>query len=775
MDTSSASATRQLTLPIGGMTCAACQSHVERALRAQPGVHDAVVNLVTRSARVTIAPEVPADALIAAVEEAGYEAELPREDEDLVAAQLREDAERAREVRDRAWRAAVCLVGMLIVMFAAAPLMEHAAHGHGGDVLSRAVARLVERPARALAPWLWSVAPATLAWMLVIGGTAIAAVAAAPIWTRGLRSLVRREPDMNALVTLGALAAIALSVAAAAGAAPAAGGVYLEAVLGIFGFVLLGNTLEAAARRRTTSALTRLANLAAPRGRIEVDADAHDGVGERELPAAELRKGDVLVIRPGERIAADATVIEGESEVDEALVTGESMPVARRPGDRLVGGTLNGAGRLRARITAVGAGSTLAQMMRLLREAQGQRAPMQRLADRVSAVFVPLALALAAAVLAGWAVATGDVGVAAVRAASVLVIACPCAMGLAVPTAVMVATGRAARIGALVKGGDVLERLAAARVVAFDKTGTLPRGEPEGAAVEPVDGTAADELLRLAAAIEAGSEHPLARAVLAAAKARGVAVPPAIDVVARPGAGIVGTVGGARVGVGTPRLVGELGGDPAAAEAIAARIAADGATPVVVVAGGRLLGALALRDAIRPGAAEAVAALRRLGLDVVLITGDRAEPAAHVARAVAVTDVVAGVDPAGKVARVRALAARGVVMVGDGINDAPALAAATVGAAMASGTDVAAAAAHVSLVRSDLAILPRLIEVARAAVRTMRRNLAWAVAYNAVTIPIAAGALASWGVEVSPMLASALMALSSVSVVVSSLFLGGKS
>ncbi|HVK75400.1 MAG TPA: cation-translocating P-type ATPase, partial [Kofleriaceae bacterium] len=603
MDTSSASATRQLTLPIGGMTCAACQSHVERALRAQPGVHDAVVNLVTRSARVTIAPEVPADALIAAVEEAGYEAELPREDEDLVAAQLREDAERAREVRDRAWRAAVCLVGMLIVMFAAAPLMEHAAHGHGGDVLSRAVARLVERPARALAPWLWSVAPATLAWMLVIGGTAIAAVAAAPIWTRGLRSLVRREPDMNALVTLGALAAIALSVAAAAGAAPAAGGVYLEAVLGIFGFVLLGNTLEAAARRRTTSALTRLANLAAPRGRIEVDADAHDGVGERELPAAELRKGDVLVIRPGERIAADATVIEGESEVDEALVTGESMPVARRPGDRLVGGTLNGAGRLRARITAVGAGSTLAQMMRLLREAQGQRAPMQRLADRVSAVFVPLALALAAAVLAGWAVATGDVGVAAVRAASVLVIACPCAMGLAVPTAVMVATGRAARIGALVKGGDVLERLAAARVIAFDKTGTLTRGEPEVVEVASADGVDENEVLRLVAAAEGDSEHPLAEAIVKAASKRGLHVPRTEAFEAVPGHGLLATIDGHRLAVGNARLLEREGISRDRLAARSDELAGQGRTSVQVAIDGEAAAVIAIADAPRETAA----------------------------------------------------------------------------------------------------------------------------------------------------------------------------
>ncbi len=762
----------QLTLPVGGMTCAACQGHVEKALRGQPGVVDAVVNLVTRSARVSLAPDARAEqlapALVAAVEAAGYDAELPRDDEDVAAAQLRDDAARAREVRDRAWRATISLAGMLVLMFAGAPLMAHAGHAVGGDVLTRALARLVDGPAHALAPWLWSIDPQTLAATLVAAGAAIAAVVAYPIWSRGLRAFVRRQPDMNALVTLGAVAALAMSVATvvAPASAHAGGGLYVEAVLGIFGFVLLGNALEASARRRTTSALTRLASLAAPRGRVETDD------GERELAAALLRKGDLLVIRPGERIAADAIIVDGESEVDEALVTGESMPVHRRPGDPLIGGTLNGTGRLRARIVAVGAGSTLARLMRLLRDAQGERAPMQRLADRVSAVFVPAALVLATLTLLGWWVGTGDLARAGVHAAAVLVIACPCAMGLAVPTAVMVATGRAARMGALVKGGDVLERLAAARVVAFDKTGTLTRGEPEVIAIEVVTGDR-DQLVRLAAAIEAGSEHPLARAVLAAARTAGVTVPPATEVVARLGAGVVGRVDGVVVGVGSPRLASELGADLAAATELADTIAATGATPVLVFAGGVLQGGLALRDALRPEAPAAVAALRRLGLEVALITGDRAEPAARVAAAVGIADVAAGIDPAGKVARVQALAARGVIMVGDGINDAPALAAATVGVAMASGTDVAAAAAHVGLLRPDLGVVPELVALARVAVRTMRRNLGWALGYNALTIPVAAGALEPWGIAVSPMLASALMALSSVSVVVSSLFLGG--
>ena len=471
---------------------------------------------------------------------------------------------------------------------------------------------------------------------------------------------------MNALVVLGGLAALALSIATViaapadaahaghgAGGRPLHDGLYVEAVLGILGFVLLGNALEAHARRRTTSALTALARLAPPRARIDDPDD-----GEREIDAALVRKGDVLVVLPGERVAADAVVIDGVSELDEAMITGESVPVARGPGDKLVGGTVNGTGRLRARVTAIGAGSTLSRLVRLLRDAQATRAPMQQLADRASAVFVPVALGLALVVLAAWWIIGGDVSVAAYHAAAVLVIACPCALGLAVPTAVLVASGRAARIGALVKGGDVLERLASARVIAFDKTGTLTRGAPEVSGVEPAPGVTADELLGVAAAVESGSEHPLARAVVAEAKRRGLTWPAATAVTARPGQGVDGVVGGARVAVGNLAMVEAAGAAGTEAAAIAARIAASGATPAIVVRDGVVLGALAVSDALRPDAAAAVAALRARGLHVVLITGNRAEPAARVADAVGIEEVAAGVDPAGKVAEVKALGAR---------------------------------------------------------------------------------------------------------------------
>ena len=723
-----------ITLPVGGMTCASCQVHVEKALGGVPGVRDAVVNLATRSARVTLEGGVAPAALVAAIEDAGYDAELPRDDEDVVAAQLRDDAERAAEVRDRAWRAALALGTMGAVMIAMVFV----------DLHTRAVAGAV-----------------------VAATTLIGAVAAWPLVVRGTRSLVRLQPDMNALVVIGALASLGLSVAFAVDPhtfSGHGGGLYVEAALGIVGFVLLGNALEAHARRRTTSALTGLARLAPPAARVESPDDG----SERELESALVRKGDVLVIRPGERVAADAVIVEGESELDEAMITGESVPVKRGVGDRVVGGTINGAGRLRARVTAIGAGSTLSQLVRLLRDAQGVRAPMQRLADRASAVFVPAALTLGVLVFAGWWLATGDVVLAAIRGAAVVVIACPCALGLAVPTAVLVASGRAARLGALVKGGDVFERLARARVVAFDKTGTLTKGAPE--LVGDVDA----DVLRLAAAVERGSEHPLARAVVAAAAARGIVIPSATGVAAIPGQGVVGTVEGKAVAVGNVALARAQGVDEAAARALADRVAREGATPALVVAGGALVGVLAVTDALRPDAAATVAALRTRGLDVVLVTGDREEPARRVAEAVGITHVAAGVDPAGKVARVRELAARDVIMVGDGINDAPALAAASVGVAQAGGTDVAGAAAHVALMRPELSIVPGLVDVARSAVRTMRRNLVAAAAYNVVAIPLAAGALAPWGVTVSPLLASALMATSSVSVVVSSLLSGGR-
>ena len=735
-----------VTLPVGGMTCAACQHHVERALREQPGVLDVAVNLVTRSARVTIDPAVAKlPALVAAVDDAGYPAELPVADDDVVARQLADDSERRREARVWTARAASSLLGMMVVMIAAAPLP------HGHDRVAHALGRPVTAVARAIAPWLWSIAPSTLTWGLVALTAALAGVAGWPIWRTGVRTLARGAPAMDALVTLGAAAALGISIAHAAGAG---GGLYAEGVLGILGFVAAGHALEATARRRTTSALSALAALAAPTARILDDEDL-----EREVPTAAVRRGDRLVVRPGERIAADAVIESGRTEVDEALVTGEAVPVVRGPGDRLLAGTINGPAAVRARVTAAAGASTVARLVAAVREAQSGRAPTQRLADRVSAVFVPIAIALAVITGVAWFWIERDLATALARAATVLVIACPCAMGLAVPTAVMVATGRAARRGALIKGAAVLEQLATTRRVLFDKTGTLTVGRP---AVTAVRAQGVDEaaLIAMAAAIEVDSEHPLARAVVAAAKARGLKLAAATEVVAVPGAGVRGRVGAVAVAVGTPALMAAVG-------VPLDELGHDGATPMLVAVDGALIGGLVVEDEVRADAAATVAALRRRGLAVAIVSGDRLEAVQRVARAVGIDEIAAGVDPAGKLAAARAHP--GTAMVGDGYNDAPALAAADVGIALGSGTDVAAAAASVTLLRPALGLVDELIGLGRSAVLAMRANLAWAFAYNLITLPVAAGVFARWGVEVSPMLASALMALSSVSVVVSSL------
>jgi len=716
--------TTSIDLPIGGMTCAACQAHVERALRGQPGVVEVAVNLVTRSARVTIEPaRADVAALVAAVDAAGYQAELPISDDDVVAHQLADDAERAAEVRGWVVRAAVSL-GAMVVLMATMHVLE---------------------------PWL------------VVGATvAIGGVAGWPIWRHGTLSLVRRAPDMDALVTLGSAAALGLSIAAAAGAG---GALYAEGVLGILGFIALGHALEAMARRRTTSALVGLARLGARVARIVDDAG-----DEQELAPAALRRGDVLVIRPGERVAADAVIVEGTSDLDEALLTGEAIPVLRGVGDRVIGGSVNGVGALRARVVAAGGASTVARLIAAVREAQGERAPTQRLADRVSAVFVPIAMALALATAAGWLLTTGDAARAALHAATVLVIACPCAMGLAVPTAVMVATGRAARRGALIKGGGVLERLATATWVVFDKTGTLTVGKPS--VVRVVGDEAA--VLGAAASVEAASEHPLAQAIVAAARARGVPVVPARDVVATPGGGVRGMSGTRTVVVGTARYLVAAGLDADVIRELDDSLSGDGATPVLVAVDGVAVGGVACADELRPEAASAVAALRARGLGVTLLSGDRPDAAQRVADAVGIADVHAAMRPEDKLAFVRGLPDAHAIMVGDGINDAPALAAVAVGIAMGTGTDVAAGAAAVTLLRPSLMLVPELVDVGRAALRTMRLNLAWAFGYNLLALPLAAGALAPWDIAITPMLASALMAISSVSVVLSSLLLAGR-
>jgi Cu+-exporting ATPase len=693
------------------MTCAACTASVEKALCALPGVSGAHANLVTRSATVTFdAARTAPEALVQAVRDAGYDASLPSGTRALIERQRADDAALAKETRGLFVRAAVTLSSMGVAMLT----MHRIPHA-----------------------------------VTLVGTVAVAAIAGAHVYRRALGVLRGRTPDMNALVALGTLGAFALSLLGDDS--------YAEAVLGVLGFVLLGNALEARARRQTTAALVGLASLEPPTAHREDDA-GHDA----DVAVDDLRRGDIVVVRPGERVPVDAVVVEGSSALDESLLTGEPLPVEKTTGDRLVSGSLNGNGRLRARVTATGDDSTLARLLSLLREAQGQKAPTQRFADRVVAVFVPVVVALSALTFVAWLVVGGvdraGVQQAALHAVAVLVVACPCALGLAVPTAVVVASGRAASLGVVVKGGAALEALATLDVVVFDKTGTLTLGRPRVVEVQPYGNHPVGDVLRLAGAVEKGSEHPLARAIVERAQQASVKLPRARDVVAEPGVGVRGVVEGSVVAVSkhAPPGASNLGTG----------------TAVFVTRDDEPVGAILLDDEPRPEAAVVVAALKARGLTVRMLSGDREAAARAIANRLAIDDVVADASPQDKLANLQALSARGVraAMVGDGINDAAALAAAAVGIALSSGTDVAAAAADVTLLRADLRALPAVVDVARAARATMRRNVVWASVYNAVSIPLAAGALSSWGLSFSPVVASALMALSSVSVVVSSLF-----
>jgi len=735
------------TIPVSGMTCAACSGRVQRALERTPGVESANVNLMTSEATVAFDPAATdAAALVETIRSTGYGAELPvPEGEDgggVEAALDRQDRERAEEVRVLRRKFAVSAAAGLILM----PLMMPGMHV--GATLPAAAQR----------------------WLPLLLTLPVVAWAGRHFYTRAWAAFRHHSADMNTLIAVGTGAAFLFSVATtlfgermrAAGLEPH---VYYEAVVWIIGLILLGNLLEARAKGQTSGAIRKLIGLRPTTARV------WRGGAEVEVPIAGLRPGDEVVVRPGERVAADGTVVDGTSSVDESMLTGEPLPVAKRPGDRVVGATLNRNGAFRFRVERTGADTVLAQIVRLVQSAQGSRAPIQRLADRISAVFVPVVLSIAVATFVVWF----DFGPqpaflhALAAAVTVLIIACPCAMGLAVPTAVMVATGRGAELGVLVKGGEALERAGRLDVVVLDKTGTVTEGRPV-----VTDVLAADGILPLAAAVERLSEHPLAEAIVEAAEAGGGAMPRATGFESHTGRGVTGVVEGRRVAVGNRALMTGLGIDAAALAADAERLAADGKTPMYVGVDGTAAGLLAVADPIKPTSAEAVAALHRLGLDVVLLTGDGRATALAVARQVGIAPerVVAEVLPEGKLAEVRRLQAEGrvVAMAGDGLNDAPALAQADVGIAMGTGTDVAMESGAITLMRGDLRGVPQAIALTRAAMRVIRQNLFWAFVYNVVGIPVAAGILYPFGGPLlTPAMAAAAMALSSVSVVTNSL------
>ena len=720
---------------MSGMHCAACQARVQGALQTMPGVSGAAVNLMTHSATVTYDPaSVTPAAVVDRVRSTGYDAEAPADDASAIEEQESLDREQAAAFRTLSRKAALALAAGVIVAVAPLPRL----------VLLAITFAVVAGPGRLFYVHAWSAAR-------------------------------HRSANMDTLIAVGTGAAFVMSALAtlvpglftSRGVTP---DVYYEAVVFIIALVLVGNALEARATRQTAAALRALIALRPARARVE-----RNGATE-EVSLDAVRVGDVVEVRPGERIPVDGVIVRGTSAVDDSLVTGESLPVDKGPGDLVIGGALNSAGAFAYSVTAVGRETTLARIVALMRAAQGTRAPIQRLADRVSAVFVPAVMAIAALTFVVWLlVAPGGPTSAWVRALSaalsVLIIACPCAMGLAVPAAIMVASGKGAQLGILIKGGEALQRLRAVDTIVLDKTGTITEGKPAVTDVVAAEGSAGN-LLHLAGSLEQSSEHPLGRAVVTRALADGVALARAGDFRAVPGKGATGTVDGVPVAAGNAALMADLAVDTGRVAAAASDAWANGKTVMYVATAGRLAGMLALADPIRPASRDAVARLVALGLDVVMVTGDAPRAADAIARQAGITQVIAGVLPAGKVEQIEKLQRAGhvVAMVGDGINDAPALSAADVGVAIGTGADVAIEAADVTLLRGDLQGVPRAITLSRRTMRIIKQNLFWAFAYNVIGIPVAAGILYPlWGVMLSPILASAAMAVSSVSVVTNSL------
>ncbi len=779
----------KVTLPVEGMTCAACQANVQRALKATPGVTQAAVNLMMHEATVHYDPAATDPGkLVAAINDTGYVSRVPSPGSATLDDDAREQAQ-ARDYGSLRLKAMVSLLLGAVAMIASMPLMggpstalgAGGAHGaHVSDPLIAWTMRVLDPPLRVTAPWLYAIPLTTLTLALLAATVVVMAWAGRHFYVRAWKGLRHRNADMNTLIAIGTGAAFVYSVVATVApglfvAESARPDVYYEAVIIIIALVLLGNAMEARAKTTTTRALRQLAKLQPSTARVRRNGD------EVDLPIAEVRSGDRVIVRPGERIPVDGVVTSGTGAVDESMLTGESMPVDKRPGDRVIGATINTSGALDIDATSVGASSVLARIVTLMKEAQGSQAPIQRLADRISAVFVPTVLSMAIGTFAVWMIVPAEASLASAltAAVAVLIIACPCAMGLAVPTAVMVASGRGAAAGVLIKGGEPLERLAQVDTIVFDKTGTLTQGTPQVVDFTLLPGHDQATVLATVAAVEARSEHPLAKAITAFSRGHGERTENTEgvgDFVAVAGRGVRATVNSHGVVVGTRKMLEESNIDTAAVNDVLTTWTSQGRTVVIAAIDGRVAAAFAIADALRPEAQAVVSSLRGRGLDVVMLSGDRRATAEAIAKQVGIADVIAEVLPDGKVEAVKSLQQDGrrVAMVGDGLNDAPALAQADVGMAMASGTDIAAEAASVTLMRNDLASVEHAIVLARKTMGIMKQNLFWAFVYNVVGIPIAAGVLyPAFGILLSPMLASAAMAFSSVSVVSNSLRLRG--
>lgn len=720
----------QITLDISGMTCAACSSRVAKVLSRVDGVASADVNLMLERASIEIDGAVTPEALIAAVEKSGYGAALrSRDEQERRNADAKREAERLAEERQTLLRFAVSALLSLPLVIGTLPMMLGTGHAWIGP------------------------------WTQALLATGVMLASGTRFYREAFGALRGGSANMAVLVSLGTGVAFVASLTEVVRGNGHAH-LYFEAAAVVLTLVMLGKYLEARAKRGAGSALLALGKLQ------PAEAELVTPEGTRSVPAESLRRGDIVLVRPGARFPSDGVIASGRSSVDESLVTGESLPVERAEGDPVLTGTINGEAALEVQVSHVGADTRLARMARLVEEAQAGEAPIQRLVDRISAVFVPVILLAAATTFLVWWLALGDASGGLAAAIAVLVIACPCALGLATPTALVAGTGAAARAGILIRSIETLERAGEIKVVAFDKTGTLTMGRPSVAALVALDG---DEkaLLALAAAIESKSEHPLGRALVDHARTQGLNLPAAKDVRAIVGKGLSGGVDGKQIAVGNAKLAQGLGIALPDISGLAETLGTAG-TIAFVIEGGRLLGGIRFADEPRPEAAEAVADLKARGLRTVMLTGDNEAAAQAIGGAVSIDEVHAALQPEEKVAVLQALAARygdAVAFVGDGVNDGPALATARLGIALSSGTDVAREAAPVTLMRVDLRLVPAALDIAARTRRTLRQNLGWAFVYNLVGIPLAAFGM------LSPMFAGAAMAFSSVSVVTNSALL----
>jgi Au+-exporting ATPase len=732
-------------LEIEGMTCASCVGRVERALKAVPGVSDATVNLA--SERATVRGMASVESLVTAIKTVGYEAR--ESSTDRVAddnAVEKKEAERAELKRD------LLLASVLALPVFVVEMGSHLIPGIHDWVMNTVGMQ-----------WSWYLQFILTTLVLVIPG--------GRFYKKGIPALFRLAPDMNSLVAVGTAAAFGYSVVAtfAPGVLPEdTVNVYYEAAAVIVALILLGRFLEARAKGRTSEAIKRLVNLQAKIAHVVRNGQVVD------IPISEVTLDDLVEVRPGERVPVDGKVMEGRSFVDESMITGEPIPVEKTVDSAVVGGTVNQVGAFTLRATAVGGQTMLAQIIRLVEQAQGSKLPIQAVVDKVTLWFVPAVMVAAALTFCVWLVfgPSPALSFALVNAVAVLIIACPCAMGLATPTSIMVGTGRGAEMGVLFRKGEALQLLKNAKVVALDKTGTLTEGRPTLTDLDVAPGFDRASVLAKIAAVESRSEHPIARAIVEAAKLEGIALPAFTDFESITGMGVRATVDGSLVEIGADRFMRDLGYDVTSFAKIAERLGDEGKSPLYAAVDGRLAATVAVADPIKSGTPAAITALHQLGLKVAMITGDNARTAQAIAKQLCIDEVVAEVLPEGKVEAVRRLKADfgQVVFIGDGINDAPALAEADVGVAIGTGTDVAVESADVVLISGNLQGVPNAIALSKATIGNIHQNLFWAFAYNTALIPVAAGALyPTFGVLLSPVFAAGAMALSSVFVLVNAL------